>query len=464
MTENIQVRSPYSGKVIREVALQDETTVFKIMGKSHTLYLDRKNWLSKVKRIEILNKLVHKMSAKKEELAALAASEGGKPLKDSIVEVDRAIQGVSIAIGELSRQKGEMIPMGSTVSSENRIAYTIKEPGGVVIAVSAFNHPLNLIVHQVIPAVAVNAPVIIKPAKATPLSCLKLVELLYESGLPKDWCRVIICDNQITERLIKDPRNQFLSFIGSARVGWHLRSILPPGAHCALEHGGVAPVIVEKDVDMAEMIPALLKGGFYHAGQVCVSVQRIYAHEKIVDELVKQMVKGTKELIVGDPLDAKTDVGPLISPSEVDRVESWVNNAKEKKATILCGGKKIHDYLFEPTLILNPPEDCEISTREVFGPVIAIYSYTSRQEAIQKANAVPFSFQAAVFTKNLDVALDTVSQLKANAVMVNDHTAFRVDWMPFGGSENAGLGLGGIPYSMEDMTKEKLVIVKSQSL
>ncbi len=464
MTQNIQVRSPYSGKVIKEVALQDEVTVFKIMGKSYELYLDRKNWLRKVTRIEILNKLVHKMSAQKEELAELAASEGGKPLKDSIVEVDRAIQGVSIAIGELSRQKGEMIPMGSTVSSENRMAYTIKEPVGVVIAVSAFNHPLNLIVHQVVPAVAVSAPVIIKPAKATPLSCLKLVELLYESGLPEDWCRVIICDNKITEKLIKDPRNQFLSFIGSAKVGWHLRSVLPPGAHCALEHGGVAPIIVDRDADMTELIPALLKGGFYHAGQVCVSVQRVYAHEKTVDELVKQMIKGAKELVVGNPLDAKTDVGPLISPSEVDRVESWVNQAKEKGGTILCGGKRINAYLFEPTLILNPPENCEISTREVFGPIIAIYSYKSRQKAIQKANAVPFSFQAAVFTKNLDIALDTVSQLKANAIMVNDHTAFRVDWMPFGGSENAGIGQGGIPYSMEDMIKEKLVVIKSQYL
>ena len=280
MTQNIQVRSPYSGEVIKEVTLQDEATVFNIMEKSYELYLDRKNWLRKVKRIEILNKLVHKMSAQKEELAELAASEGGKPLKDSIVEVDRAIQGVSIAIGELSRQKGDMIPMGITASSENRMAYTIKEPVGVVIAVSAFNHPLNLIVHQVVPAVAVSAPVIIKPAKATPLSCLKLVELLYESGLPEDWCRVIICDNQITEKLIKDPRNQFLSFIGSAKVGWHLRSVLPPGAHCALEHGGVAPIIVDRDADMTELIPALLKGGFYHAGQVCVSVQRVYVHEK----------------------------------------------------------------------------------------------------------------------------------------------------------------------------------------
>ena len=186
--------------------------------------------------------------------------------------------------------------------------------------------------------------------------------------------------------------------------------------------------------------------------------------KKIVDELARQMVKGTKELVVGNPLDAKTDVGPLISPSEVDRVERWVNQTKEKGGTILCGGKRINDYLFEPTLILNPPENCEISTREVFGPVIAIYPYKSRQKAIQKANAVPFSFQAAVFTKNLDIALDTVSQLKANAIMVNDHTAFRVDWMPFGGSENAGIGQGGIPYSMEDMTKEKLVVIKSQYL
>ena len=262
--------------------------------------------------------------------------------------------------------------------------------------------------------------------------------------------------------MIKDPRISFLSFIGSAKVGWHLRSILPPGAGCALEHGGVASVIVEKDADFDDMIPALLKGGFYHAGQVCVSVQRVYVHEAIVDDVTKLMVDGVNRLVVGDPLDKRTDVGPLIAPAEVDRVEGWVDNAREAGAKILCGGKRINEFFFEPTIVLDPPAQCELSTNEVFGPVVVVYPYSDRIEAIKKANTLPFSFQAAVFTNDLDIAFDTINKLKADAVMVNDHSAFRVDWMPFGGSEHSGLGLGGIPYTMEEFSKDKLIVIKSQ--
>ena len=464
MTQTIDVTSPYTNEIIETIPLEDEALVFTKLEKAYQAFMDKDKWLTKIQRCKILGKLIHIMSSQKEELAKLAALEGGKPLQDSIIEVDRAIQGVKIALHALEDMKGDMVPMGHTPSSANRLAFTIKEPVGVVFSLSAFNHPLNLIVHQVIPAVAVGAPVIIKPAKATPLSCRHFVKLLLEAGLPNKWCQTILCENKVTSRLVQDPRVQFFSFVGSAKVGWKLRSALAPGAHCALEHGGAAPVIVEKDANIETLIPALLKAGFYHAGQVCVSVQRIYVHEAIIDIVSKKLVEGAKTLITGNPLDIKTDVGPLISMTECDRIEAWVKQAKDKNAQILCGGKKINKVLYEPTVILDPPNDAQVSLKEIFGPVVCLYPFKDRKDAIDQANSLPFSFQASIYSQDMDIIMDSVNRLKADAVMVNEHPAFRVDWMPFGGSEHSGLGKGGIPYSMDDMTKEKLVVIQSKGV
>jgi len=264
--------------------------------------------------------------------------------------------------------------------------------------------------------------------------------------------------------LVADERVAFLTFIGSAKVGWMLRAKVHPGVRCALEHGGAAPVIVEPDADLKDMLPLLAKGGFYHAGQVCVSVQRVFVHESLVKEVSDGLVSLAKKLIVGDPLNEKTEVGPLIQEREVDRIDQWVTQAKDKGGTILTGGKKIGTTCYEPTVILNPPLDADVSRKEIFGPVICVYSCKNRDEAIKRANDVPFSFQASVFTKNIDIALDTMKRLNALAVMINDHTAFRVDWMPFGGRKQSGLGIGGILPAMEEMTEEKMFVVKSAAL
>jgi acyl-CoA reductase-like NAD-dependent aldehyde dehydrogenase len=340
----------------------------------------------------------------------------------------------------------------------------MKEPIGVVAAISAFNHPLNLAVHQTVPAIAVGSPVIIKPSETTPMSAINFVEILYEAGLPRPWCQVLVCHRDAAQYLATSPKIDYLTFIGSGAVGWYLNSQVAPGTRVGLEHGGVAPVIVEPDADMQELIPALAKGGFYHAGQVCVSVQRVYVHESICDEVGQKLADVAKKLIVGDPLDPKTEVGPLITHKEVDRVESWVNEAVKGGAKVLCGGKRISGSCFEATLLLNPAPDAKVSQAEVFGPVVCIYSYADIHEAFKAANSLDFSFQAAVFTKNIDTALLAVKRLNATAVMVNDHTAFRVDWMPFGGAKASGLGMGGIPYSMHEMSKEKLMVIKSSVL
>ncbi|PPK61643.1 acyl-CoA reductase-like NAD-dependent aldehyde dehydrogenase [Malaciobacter marinus] len=464
MSKTIEVTSPFDGKVVGEVPFSTTQEVQAAIDLAEKTFLDHKNALPKFKRIEILENVMKIMSSQVEELTKLCASEGGKPYMDSKVEVNRAINGVQLAIEHLGAFEGKEIAMGHTASSANRMAYTFKEPIGVVAAISAFNHPFNLAVHQVIPAIAVGCPVIIKPATQTPMSAIKLVEILEEAGLPKGWAQAVVCGRDAGELLATSPKVDFLTFIGSGAVGWYLNSKVSNGTRVALEHGGVAPVIVEPDADIDAMIPDLGKGGFYHAGQVCVSVQRVYVHESICDEVATKLTNYASNLVVGDQMDPKTEVGPLINNNEVDRVEEWVNEAVQKGGKILTGGKRISASCYEPTVILNPADDALVSTKEVFGPVVIIYSYSDIDEAINRANSLEVSFQAAVFTKNIDTALNAVKRLNGTAVMVNDHTAFRVDWMPFGGAKASGLGLGGIHHSMEEMSNEKMMVIKSPVL
>ena len=464
MSGVLKVFSPYSRLLIRGVSMHSAGDVENALASAFLLSSNRARWLTAYNRIEILEKTVTLLQDRKDRLAREASEEGGKPLADSRIEIDRGIQGVKVAIASLQQIVGKEVPMELTPSSKDRLAFTFREPIGVVAAVSAFNHPFNLIVHQVIPAVAVGCPVLIKPALATPISCLNLVNTLHEAGLPSDWCRALIIDNELAEKLVTDQRVAFFSFIGSSSVGWWLRSRLAPGARCALEHGGVAPVIVEPDADFAEAVPLLAKGGFYHAGQVCVSVQRVYVHESVVSDFADALTRVARQMKVGDPLDEYTEVGPLILEREVNRVDEWVKEASSGGGKILCGGKKVMDTCYAPTVILNPPADARVTHQEIFGPVICIYPYTDRLDAIRLANSLPYAFQAAIFTKNIDVAMDTVKRIDASAVMVNDHTAFRVDWMPFGGRRLSGIGIGGISYTMQEMTQEKLVVIRTPSL
>ena len=459
----IKVHNPFNGRQVGEVPLQDRKQVQEALDRAAEVFADRSKWLSVPERIAILEKFRKLVEANQDKLIQQAIAEGGKPLMDTKVEVARAIDGIKVAIEAVPHLLGREIPMRLNPASMNRMAYTYREPCGLVAAISAFNHPVNLIIHQVIPAIAAACPVVVKPASRTPLSCLSLVELLHQSGLPKEWCQAVVCSNEDAELLVTDRRLSYLTFIGSAKVGWALRSKLAPGANCALEHGGVAPVIVEADANIEEAVPLLVKAGFYHAGQVCVSVQRVYAHESLALKLAEQMAEKAAKLVVGDPADAKTEVGPLISHGECQRVADWVEEAVQKGAKILCGGKKISECCYAPTILWNPPENVRVSREEVFGPVVCIYSYKNREEAVKRANGLPFCFQAAVFTKNIDQAFYYVRNLQATAVMVNDHTAFRVDWMPFGGRMQSGLGMGGIPRSMEDMTVEKMFVLKTNS-
>ncbi len=461
----LDVFAPFDRSLIATADTADAAAIETALSTADSLYRNKQAWLSVPERIEILERAAEIMQQRFDELAIEAAREGGKPLNDSKVEVARAIDGMKLCIESLRTETGDVIPMGINAASMGRIAFTRAEPIGVVVAVSAFNHPLNLIVHQVAPAIATGCPVIVKPSGETPLSCFRFVEIMREAGLPEEWCQAAtIKDRNVSTSLVTDSRVGFFSFIGSAQVGWMLHSKLAPGARAALEHGGVAPVIVEQDADLEDCIPLLAKGGFYHAGQVCVSVQRIYAHESIAETVAERIVTEAGKMSVGDPTLAETDIGPLINPGEVERIHEWVTEAVEAGAKLLCGGKKLSDTCYAPTVLVNPPDDVLVSTGEVFGPVVCVYSYSDTEEAIARANALPVSFQAAVFTKNIDKALEAYAGLNASAVMVNDHTAFRVDWMPFAGLKTSGLGIGGIPHTMHDMQIQKMMVIRSPQI
>ena len=464
-TGTLTVTAPFDGAELAQLETGGIEHVQQAMQNAYGLYRDRSGWLPIYKRVAILERVATLMEGRKEQLIHDAAAEGGKPWRDTVVEVDRAIDGIRICIETIRSEQGAVVPMGTTASSAERAAFTRREPIGVVVAVSAFNHPLNLIVHQVAAAVAAGCPVIVKPADDTPLSCVNFAQILHEAGLPPEWCQVLIAENHAAaEALVTDSRVGFFSFIGSARVGWMLRSKLAPGARCALEHGGVAPLIIAEDADLSLALPAVTKGGFYHSGQVCVSVQRVFAHSSIAESFAQSLAESAAQLTVGDPLDKHTDLGPLIRHAETDRVHEWVTEAVKSGATLLCGGEKISASCYQPTVLLNPPTDTKVSTMEVFGPVVCVYSYDDIDAAIAQANSLPVSFQAAVFTRSLDTAMHAYANLDASAVMVNDHTAFRVDGMPFAGLRESGLGVGGSPHTIADMSVDKMLVIKSPAL
>ncbi|AWW75252.1 aldehyde dehydrogenase [Erythrobacter sp. KY5] len=456
-----EVVNPFDRQKIGEVPTHDWETIDGYLAKAEALHKNRDGWLKVHERAAILEKVVEIMKDRRDHLAMQIANEGGKPLIDARVEADRAIKGVELCIEDLGNVRGTEIPMGLSASGDGRLAWTTREPIGPVVAVSAFNHPLNLIVHQVCPAVATGCPVIVKPASDTPLSCFEFVSILHEAGLPEDLARAVLPSRDASEKMVTDNRVAFFTFIGSAGVGWGLRSKLSPGTRCALEHGGVAPVIVDPSADIDAAVGSLIKGGFYHSGQVCVSVQRVFAHADIVDELSSKMAEAAKALKVGNAIEEDVECGPLIRPKEVDRVEEWVNEARDSGAKVLCGGERLGDTTYAPTVLLNPPKDAKVSTQEVFGPVVCIYSYTDVDEAIAQANSLDVAFQAAIFSNDLSNTMHTYRNIDAAAVMVNDHSAFRVDWMPFAGLKHSGHGVGGIPYTMHEMTIEKMIVIKA---
>ena len=457
----LEVKSPWNSTTIGTVNTCNKEEIEKALNSATNVSKLKGSDFSPLKRIEILKNFCKKINENIEDLAKLATSEGGKPITDSIVEIKRGAEGVDSCIEVLKSEAGSVIPMNLNETSSNRIAFTQKEPIGVVLAISAFNHPFNLIIHQIIPAIATGCSVIVKPAEDTPLSCKKIVDMLYDSGLPKDRCHFVMPENlELATKLVADPRVDFFSFIGSSKVGWYLRSKLAPGTRCSLEHGGMAPTFISENSDIKACAKSLARGGFYHAGQVCVSVQRVYLNKKLTDKFIPILIDEVKKVNLGDPMRKETVVGPLIRNSEVLRVDSWVKESSNNGSEIILGDGILSDCTYDKTIILNPKQEDKVSQNEIFGPVITINEFDDFDKAIDDANSVNVSFQSSIFTDKIPEILKFYERINASAVFHNDHTAFRVDWMPFAGLKHSGHGVGGIKYSMHDMQIEKMLVLR----
>lgn len=460
MTRSYQVVQAYDRVPIRDVPTDSGEVLEAKLEEAFQLSRCRAHRLKPYERSAVLNSTASLLSGRSEAFARLIAQEGGKPLSDARVEVTRAADGLRNAAEEIRNLAGREIPMGITPATEGRLAFTTREPIGVVAAISAFNHPLNLIVHQVAPAIAVGCPVIVKPAPPTPLSCLELVALLREAGLPEAWCQTLVTDdNHLSERLATDSRVAFLSFIGSARIGWYLRSKLPAGTRHSLEHGGAAPVIIDRSAKVDQIVETIIKGGYYHAGQVCVSTQRIFVHNDLKSAFIDCMADCMERLRVGNPLLPETEIGPLIFPRETVRVSTWIDEAVAGGAQLIGGGRHSETTL-QPSILVEPPLDAKVSQLEIFGPVTCIYGFEELDRAIDLSNGLPWSFQASIFSNDIGPALRAAQRLEASTVMVNDHTAFRADWMPFAGRRQSGFGVGGIRPTMNEMSEEKLLVLR----
>ena len=455
----LEVFNPFDDSHVGSVKITSASEIEEMLELGFRLHKENPRGLSAHRRIQVLQRASSIMRKKFDELSMLIAAEGGKPLIDATIEVERAIDGVLSCASEISNIVGNEIPMGLTPAAEGKLAFTTREPIGLVLAISAFNHPLNLIVHQVAPAVATGCPVIVKPADDTPLSCQMFISILTEAGLPEGWAQMVCCDVSLAQQMVTDQRIHFFTFIGSAKVGWYLRSLLPPGTRIALEHGGAAPVILDDSADIDALVPKLAKGGFYHSGQVCVSVQRVFIMGDQTAEIASKLGDYANNLVVGNAIYGKTECGPLIRNKEVDRVDNWVAEAIKGGAKLISGGSKISNSCYAPTVLLDPPKESEVSKSEIFGPVICLYESENLGEAISHCNSLPFAFQASIFSNNYSKIIEFFNSVDASAVMINDHTAFRVDWMPFAGRGQSGYGIGGIPYTMEDMTKIKMAVL-----
>lgn len=457
---SILVRAPFDLRPLGEVPLTSAAECEQRMERAYRAHHSG-DIMPIYQRVEILERVRQGIIERRETIALSIAREGGKPLRDALVEVDRAADGIRVAIAYAQTITGRQIPMGLTAATSGRLAFTVREPAGVVLAISAFNHPFNLVVHQVIPAILAGCPVLLKPSSKTPQVARILFELLYEAGISSDQAALLLPDRSCLKSLVSDPRVGFFSFIGSAEVGFSLRSQLAPGVPCALEHGGLAPVVIDETADLREAARLLTKGAFYHAGQVCVSVQRVFVLGRHSEELVHHLAELAGQLSVGDPELPGTDVGPLIDPAEVDRVETWVKEALGEGAILRAGGERISATTFTPTILENPSDGSRVMRSEVFGPVVCIRSVADLDEAIQRANQGRSCFQAAVMTRDFDRALYAARRLKGTAIVINDHSAFRADWAPFGGRYESGVSLGGMEASLHDLMPEKMIVVRT---
>ena len=453
--EWVEVRSPYSGDLVGRVAKAGAAEARHAVDAAEAAMRDP---LPAHKRAEILVRVAGFLGRRYEEIAQTVAAEAGKPLKAARVEAARAMSTFTMAAVEARKLAGEMVPMDATQAGEGKLAFTLRLPIGVVGAISPFNFPLNLVAHKIAPALAAGCAVVLKPASQTPFSALLLAELETEAGLPPGWLNVLVGPaSEIGDVLVEDDRVRAISFTGSSRVGWELAE-RAPRKRVNLELGNATPVIVEADGDLEDAAAKLAANAFSFAGQSCISVQRVYVHRSAYDDLLARFLPKVEALVVGDPAEENTDVGPLIDRDARDRVLAWIEEAREAGAEILAGGE-LEGELLRPTVIGNPAPDLKVSCEEVFGPLCTVTAYDTLDEAIELANGTRYGLQAGLFTSNVRTALNAARRLEFGGVTINEAPTFRADQMPYGGVKDSGNTREGPAYAVRELTEDRLVVI-----
>jgi len=450
----IEVHSPYDDTLVAIVHRAGPKEIDNAIATAVAAFeVTRKmpSW----KKADVLQKISLAITVRREELARTIALEAGKPIRTARLEVDRAAFTFQVASEESKRIYGEIVPLDWLPGTEGRVAHVRRVPLGPVVGISPFNFPLNLVSHKVAPALAAGNPIIIRPASATPLSALKLGEIILEAGWPEGAFSVVPSTTKDATPLIEDHRIKLLTFTGSPAVGWGLKNRAGM-KRVALELGGNAGVIVHEDADLPYAAERVAWGGFSYAGQSCISVQRVYISSKIYEDYVDDLMPRVKALVVGDPLDEKTDVGPVIDLGAAERIEAWVKEATDRGAAVLAGGKRA-GTLVEPTVLTSLEEDMSVSCQEVFGPLVGLYQYNDIHKAIQSVGASEFGLQAGLFTRDLNVIQEAFEEIEVGGLMVNDVSTFRIDHMPYGGVKHSGFGREGLRYAIEEMTEMKLL-------
>ena len=454
----IEVRSPFDGGLIGTVPACGPAEVDEAVAAAKAAMADP---LPTWKRIAILDAAAVALREQQEEFARTIAREAAKPITTARVEASRAVLTFEFAAAEARTLSGEMIPMDAAAPGEGKLGFTLRLPIGVVGAISPFNFPLNLVAHKLAPAIAAGCAVVLKPASQTPFSAIALVELLVdECGLPAGWINVVTGGGGMVGNAIVDhPDISMITFTGSPDVGWGIRG-RAPRKKVSLELGNNSPVIIDSTGDWKTAATKIKTAGFSHAGQSCISTQRVFVHRSVVDDFVQLLVEGVGELRVGDPMDDRTDVSALINPGETERVKSWIDEAVAEGAKVAAGGEQ-EGRLLQPTVLTNVTDQMTVSTTEVFGPVVVVQAFDDFNQALASANDTRYGLQAAVFTADLATALDAARHLDFRGVLVNEVPTFRTDQMPYGGVRDSGNTKEGPHYAVREMTHERLVVIQA---
>jgi acyl-CoA reductase-like NAD-dependent aldehyde dehydrogenase len=410
-------------------------------------------------RSEILSRAATLIRERRDDLARTIAAEAGKALKFARAEVDRAFHTFTIAAEEAKRLHGETIPLDAVPAGEGYFGFWTRRPVGVIAAISPFNFPLNLVAHKVAPALAAGNTLILKPASTTPLTAVKLCEILQEAGLPAGALNLVAgSGSTVGEWLITDKRVAKITFTGSPPVGEHILAVAGI-KKVTLELGNTSPVIIAPDADLDFVAQRCAVGAYYNSGQVCISVQRIYSQKAVYEPFTEKFVKASEAMVVGDPLDERVDVGPMIDAREADRIEGWVQEARSGGAHVLTGGRR-EGAVYYPTVLTEVTPAMKVVAEEVFAPVASVIQCDDFEESLRQANNTNFGLQVGVFTRDINRVFQAVRRLNFGGVMINDTPAFRADHMPYGGNRQSGLGREGVRFAMEDMTNIQLVAIR----